>query len=79
MRHIFKGIGTIAKSAVGIVKETSDPNSKISSKKSAASLLLFTAIAMVSKEEVSNTHAAFAALFTVGGVFLLYISMRDKK
>ena len=80
-KGILKGVGKIAGSVVGIVKETSDPASKISSKKSAASVLLFMAGTIAMKSELSGNDIYLITLFTlVGGVLLglTIFSSKDK-
>ena len=58
---------------VSLLKENSDPGSKISSRKSAASALIFAAIALATGE-LSRDKIALIAVFTVCGTALLALT-----
>ncbi len=65
---------------LSVLKDSNDPNSKISSKKSAASAMIFTAIAMASiGDDPSKVELALIALFTVCGTGLLAVTVWRKK
>ena len=64
---------------LSVLKENSDPSSKISSKKSAASAMIFTAIAMASVGgEPTKTELYLIGLFAVCGTALLAITVFKK-
>ena len=68
LKGIFKGVGNVGNSVLGIVKETSDPASKISSKKGAATALMSYAGYLSTLEEPDKY---LITLFVISGTVLL--------
>ncbi len=65
---------------VSILKENSDPNSKISSRKSAASVMIFTAVAMLSSLDYNSIgEVTVVCCLAVCGSILLGLTTFTKK
>jgi len=64
---------------VSLLKHNGDPTSKISSKKSAASALLFAAITMAIGGNFTTEKMLIICAFTAVGGFLLWVSAHYSK
>lgn len=64
---------------VSLLRENNDPTSKISSKKAAASTMIFAAIAIATKGISTQMELITVVSFTVCGVFLLWVSAHYHK
>jgi len=65
---------------ISMLKENSDPNSKISSRKSAASVMVFTALAMVPSLDYTSTgEVTVLCCLTACGSILLGLTTFTKK
>jgi len=64
---------------LSVLKHNGDPTSKISSKKSAASALLFAAITMAIGGNFTTEKMLIICVFTAVGGFLLWVSAHYSK